>query len=102
MFRLDIKAALLREDEEVAVAVAKRPLSHRFIPCKDVDRKTLSQGWITIAADGLQALNEVGLAATRGDIEWVPRQLRRAKVDFRIEGQEARLELSRRVSAKMI
>ena len=73
MFRLDIKASLLREDKEVAVAVAKRPLSNRFISCKDVDRKTLAQGWVTIAADGLQALNEVGLAATRGDIERVPR-----------------------------
>ena len=73
MFRLDIETALLREYKEVAVAVAKRPLSHRFISCKDVDRKTLAQGWVAIAADGLQALNEVGLAATRGDIERVPR-----------------------------
>ena len=70
---LNLEPSLLRKDEEIAVAVAERTLPHRLVPRIDVDRKPLAHGRVAVSGDGLQALDEVGLAAISRDVEWVPR-----------------------------
>lgn len=53
---------------------------------------------VAVARDRLQALHEVDLLSLGRQLERVPRELRGADVHLRVQREEARLELDRKMS----
>lgn len=90
---LDVKAPLLRENEEVAVAITERPFPHGLVCSIDVRSQSLAQSRVAVSSYGLQASHEVGLVVVGRDVEREPCELGRTEVNLRIQWEEAGLKL---------
>lgn len=83
-FSLNIKTALLRDDEHVSIIAAKRSVVHGSVGCVDVNSQTLFHGGISIANYGLEALGKVDSFTVCGNEEWKPAQDLRWKINILI------------------
>ena len=90
--RLDVKAALLGQDQEVAIVVAERLLVHGRVRDVHVDGKALAERRVAVARHRLEAIDEVDFAG-RWDLGRMPGLLGRRVVGARVQSREVILKL---------
>lgn len=87
---------MLRQDQEVAIAIDERAVPHGRIGRIYMHSESLAERRLAAARKRLQPGNEVNFSVRGRHVEREPGELSGAKVDFGVERQEIRLELQRK------